>query len=682
MNGIRQLITGFIVWWMAMSGVFAEPIDPANGPGTPSNTVSSLGLSLLESPGSIQIITKTEINAMGARDLSDILRAVTAIQFFDKFGYWVEAPMIHGHKSGTRLFVDGKEMTDAAYGLTFAAQCIPIQKIERIEIMTAGAATLKYGARSSGVINVILDKSKTKTMTMATGLMDAVIGSGLTNFTFSDAVFGCEVYLQAAKAENHKSNGKWQEPEGWEEHMFPRFVSEPELFIASVKWNNLEIKGFSQKFMSSALSNWFHFDWTKVVDDEVVNYLYMFSNKEYYTERFLNQGLSINYNHPLITGMDWNTSIHYNYYVSNDLVQVGESQLASNWHTTVKEPVIESEINWQPNDQVDIAFGGKYSRQSIAFDNSIYFNKPAQRPTRFNYELLNALGATPNYATNAQLSCYRAFGALTYRSPLGTLTVGGSADKNSYSAMTLLPHMSVGNTFGPLALKASFQQSFQDMPPRVWQINPPTDSNENPTQEFMTLEGWYQFNSDSSLRLALTNQVNKGFYITHDYQTFSEFSDFRKNGKMTLRFLDAEYAFITQFGQSWLGLSTYLSCSADAGDYPGFVTPAGTPPGAAKLKASFRHVWNAGKQCTLAPTIYYLSDRYALRTAPDDYLKIPACLIVNVNMAYKLSDTLRINAGVFNLTDANEQVADGGLYTPDVLPGASRQVNVSLTLDF
>lgn len=677
MNYIKLMILSFIIECLVVNGAIAEPINQNAVSKTLANTVSSLGLSILETPGSVQIITKQEITAMGARDLSDILRTVSTIQLLDKFGYWLDTPQIHGSKSGTRLFVDGKEITDAAFGLTIMAQSIPVQKIERIEIMTAGAGTLKYGTRSAGVINVILDKSKTKSLSMEFGLMDSVMGSSSINFTYSDNVYGCDVYLQAVRAESHKSHGTWKEPEGWTVRLYPRFVSEPELFIASVKWNNLEIKGFSQKFMSGAISNWFHYSWDWEPDEEYFPYL---RNKTGYTEEWWNQGLSAHYEHVLMPRMQWRTSLGYNYNFSNNIVQAGGNPVKQNWYTMVKEPSIESEIKWQPNDQLDISLGGKYSRQSIIFDNAIFYNAEFLRPTFFNYDYLAGIGPTPNLADSTQIFYYRAYGELTYRSPAGTITLGGSADKNNYSKMKLLPRLAVSNTFGNLALKASFQQSFQDMPPRTWQINPPAADNENPTQEFMTLEGWYQFNPDSHLKLSLTNQVNKGFYLTTD-KAYSEFSDIRKNGKMTLQFLDAEYAFKSEFGQSNLGLSAYLSCSADADDYPGFVTPAGTPPGAAKIKASFRHVWDLSKQCTIAPTFYYLSDRYALRTAPDDYIKMPSCLIVNLNMAYKLNDTLRFNAGVFNLTDANEMTGDGGIYTQDSMPGAARQVSFSMTMD-
>lgn len=115
-------------------------------------------------PASISVITREEIQSTPALDISDILKTRAGIQVNSLYGSeGIDAPVdMRGFgetgASNSLILLDGQRLNSVDMSsIQWAA--IPLQAIERIEIIHGGGSVL-YGDRASGgVINLITDKS-------------------------------------------------------------------------------------------------------------------------------------------------------------------------------------------------------------------------------------------------------------------------------------------------------------------------------------------------------------------------------------------------------------------------------------------------------------------------------------------------------------------------------------------
>ncbi len=109
-----------------------------------------------ESPGIVTVITRDEIQKSGARDLIDILRLVPGFDVgFDISGaYGVAIRGIWANEGKVLVLMDGVELNDDMYSTFQYGHHIPVDIIDRIEVMR-GPGSVMYGESAElGVINI------------------------------------------------------------------------------------------------------------------------------------------------------------------------------------------------------------------------------------------------------------------------------------------------------------------------------------------------------------------------------------------------------------------------------------------------------------------------------------------------------------------------------------------------
>jgi outer membrane receptor protein involved in Fe transport len=111
---------------------------------------------LAKAPGVVSLITAEDIKATGATNLEDVLKSVPGIHI--RQSQFADRPLIQfrgANANQTLLMVDGSPMKDLVWGFGIYFQRIPVNMIERIEIIRGPGSAL-YGAdASAGVINII-----------------------------------------------------------------------------------------------------------------------------------------------------------------------------------------------------------------------------------------------------------------------------------------------------------------------------------------------------------------------------------------------------------------------------------------------------------------------------------------------------------------------------------------------
>lgn len=114
---------------------------------------------LAQYPANVTVVTRPEIAASPAATLPELLRQEAGFTLFDSagsFGAHLASFGLRGYgeKSGTLVMVDGVRMNDAGTGF-FLWNSVPLQNIDRLEIIRGGASTIYGEGAAGGVINIV-----------------------------------------------------------------------------------------------------------------------------------------------------------------------------------------------------------------------------------------------------------------------------------------------------------------------------------------------------------------------------------------------------------------------------------------------------------------------------------------------------------------------------------------------
>ncbi len=169
-----------------------------------------------ESPGIVSVVTREELMAAGARDLVDVLHQVQGFSFgVDVSGVvGVGFRGVWGHEGKVLLLVDGLEMNEPLYSTTQFGHELPVDQIERVEIIRGPGSAVYGGFAELAVINVI---------TRGAGLKGVYVGgtAGVTPAAFAEKKLsfqvghtllgqdGLKLSLSGALGEGLRSDGKF-----------------------------------------------------------------------------------------------------------------------------------------------------------------------------------------------------------------------------------------------------------------------------------------------------------------------------------------------------------------------------------------------------------------------------------------------------------------------------------------
>jgi vitamin B12 transporter len=135
--------------------------------------------------GSVTVITREEIEQRQAQSLQDLLRGELGIDIYNSGGLGkLSGLSIRGAKSEQTLFlVDGVRLGSASAGLT-SFELIPVDQIERIEIIRGPRSSLYGSDAIGGVIQIFTRKNTGITASISAGSYDTQnynLGLGTSN---------------------------------------------------------------------------------------------------------------------------------------------------------------------------------------------------------------------------------------------------------------------------------------------------------------------------------------------------------------------------------------------------------------------------------------------------------------------------------------------------------------------
>jgi len=147
-------------------GVLPEVVVTATSVPTPSKEV----------PVHVQIVTSEEIKNTDAKDISDVL-AKFVPGHFHKYGSDYSSVGLRGFRSNSMVGTDLKSKTliliDGMRAGTGRVSVLPVDNVERIEVVRGPGSVIYGGSAMGGVINIITRRGKGKT----SGNIGAEVGS-------------------------------------------------------------------------------------------------------------------------------------------------------------------------------------------------------------------------------------------------------------------------------------------------------------------------------------------------------------------------------------------------------------------------------------------------------------------------------------------------------------------------
>lgn len=112
-----------------------------------------------EAPAVVTVITKEEIENMGARDLIDILRNIPGFSFGSdtegQLGLFTNG--ISAQEGKTLLLLDGQVMDELLYSCNIFGNHIPVENIKQIEVMRGPGSAIYGDFAELAVINIITE---------------------------------------------------------------------------------------------------------------------------------------------------------------------------------------------------------------------------------------------------------------------------------------------------------------------------------------------------------------------------------------------------------------------------------------------------------------------------------------------------------------------------------------------
>lgn len=182
-RSLRLMFSGGMLGLMALPAL-AQDTPPADSQPIQRVEITGSSIKRIQKEGAlpVQVLTAAEIKQSGAASATDLIQMLPSMQGFvpssssvNGGGAGVTTASLHALPSKyTLVLLDGQRMAPSAVGsgqgggYAVNLSSIPLEAVERVEILTDGASALYGSDAIAGVVNFILKKNSTKGEAYAT----------------------------------------------------------------------------------------------------------------------------------------------------------------------------------------------------------------------------------------------------------------------------------------------------------------------------------------------------------------------------------------------------------------------------------------------------------------------------------------------------------------------------------
>ena len=162
---LREFILGMTVFVFLSTFVYAgesESLPPAQALGEVVVTSTRTEQPIMETPSNISVISDKDIKAMDPKNMAELIKKLPGVFYTNASGLGPKISLRGtriGMSPGAMVLVNGIPLSLGKFGYT-DYESIPVETIERIEVVRGPMSSLYGGNSARGVINVITKRGK------------------------------------------------------------------------------------------------------------------------------------------------------------------------------------------------------------------------------------------------------------------------------------------------------------------------------------------------------------------------------------------------------------------------------------------------------------------------------------------------------------------------------------------
>lgn len=691
---LRVLWMSAVVLLVAASGAGAEPQRPERARRPPPRALEAFdtldlenllalevsvasikAVSLRESPGIVTVITRQEILSWGARDLIDVLSLVPG--FF--FGVDVQGAVgigIRGnwaHEGKILLLLDGFEMNELNYQTLQLGHRIPVEAIDRVEIIRGPGSAIYGGNAELGVIHVRTRRAESieggrvalKYGTPSrfseegddTGFLDATVEAGLTQERFAWS-------LSAQAGRSVRSEAEYVPLVGDPYNMADASEIRSLMVNGSVRLDSTELR---------VLYDGYGYD-SRDAFDEPTPLVQAYDFSGFYAD--LTSRIDIAEGVSLIPRLSFKRQLAYN----SDIASPEQREEALEFGTFLEQATLRGlgslVLSWDMFPGTNLIVGAEVSydrgdrlddSEDVLAENS-YFDDEGQPIDRIEFL----------YGT--------AYAQLLWLNEVVNITAGGRVEVHSAFGLFAVPRLALTKVFDfGLHAKLLAAQAFRT--PGIQ--NESLDKQIDPTNE-IERERTTVFESEIGYQLMEGFQITaNGFYtiiedpIIYVFEEEGNLESYFNRDKLETAGGELQLTYRGRHLQGEMGYGTYFEVGKDIEDYA--VEGSTARLGAPQHKITARISWEPLPGFRITPVAVFQAVRYGFATpeaeAPE---RLDDQLFLGVGLTGEDVGVTGLDLGLFahNLLDETSTFIQPYTGGHGVLPGPGRQFLLRLSFQY
>jgi len=617
-----------------------------------TNLASGKALTTRESPAVITILSREEIQAVGARDMIDVLMLVPGFNFCSDVWGLVGLSFRGFYGIGEKVMVDGAPWDERLYGNLGFGNHFPVQQIERVEIIRGPGSVLYGGQAEFAVVNIVMQHGA------EIDGVSVAVSDGETGNTFGHRNLNASVgkkfskdfsiYASTFVGYSHRSDQNYTDNSGISYQMAPNSAI------------NSLFAQLGADYKDASL---------RLIVDHYVN-----MERDQY-------GYSLPY--AISDTFDtYDLNAKYPVHITPNFTLTPKVELSRQYPWRVDDMTLDSAGNATESkirlDQVTANLSGNYALADFLHLTAglEYYWDTA------DYDLLadNVVALAPTSDVVLNFHDTSVFAEALWENPYVNVTLGGRYEQHSQAGSSFVPRLVLTHTFDKFHFKAMVDKAYRPPMIEALRISP----NILPENALSTeLEVGYMFSpkffvSANVFDLSLANAVIYQFDATGAHYVNAgntETQGFELEGKYrdSWGFLTANYSFYRVAASD---ITNSLPVDYNSGNLFGSNTMLGLPQHKITAAGSFK-VWN---RLSVGPTLIWMSTRTGYSGLDSNQNPIPVimppAILLHIFAHYDdlFIKGLSLGAGIYNL--ANTANAFGMGYSSlgkPALPDLSRE---------
>ena len=512
-----------------------------------TTSTKSKPMSIRDSPNVMTLVTRDEIQRSGARELADILRLVPGFTLNGDLYSSVYGGFrgIWGSEGKLLVLLDGHEMFDLLYYDTELGNRVPVDQIERIEIVRGPGSVVYGGTAELAVINIITRSAEEIEGASLTGvygqMFDGAIHEGQSLAkTFGrrtiSAEFGrsfggpeglrLKVGLYAGQG--NRSDQNYTDMVGTRYNLAGNARSDPLLLNAAADYRGLHVRYLFENYHTTMKDAYGE----SIADTLPVNYL--------------SSSLNITYEWKLPRGLKVIPRFHWLYQepwrTATETARVNYPDTIY-WHPIAYRVLGGLTATWDVAPWLNLLAGTEYyvDSASNAVQPFIDPNNPTQRTTHVSY----------GDAT--------AYGQALLETPWANISAGARYEHRDHVGGAFVPRLGATKTFGPFHYKLLGSRAFR--PPSISNLAQNTDVKSELTTVYEIELGYMIHPTLFAVANVFDITIERPFAYFYDSATTTE--GYRNGNRMGTRGAELELRFRSERLFANLSYSYYTAAGKD-----------------------------------------------------------------------------------------------------------------------